>query len=276
MALTIGTWSCNFTCPWCQNYRITKYPQNIGSGKYLPPQKFIDIVKKYKCQGTSISFNEPTLLLEYSLELFPLAKKEGLYNTFVTNGYMSLDALMLLIKHGLDAMNVDVKGDATNVKKYCGGDVEKVWMNIIEAKKQGVHIEITTLIIPGVNDDKETLRSIAKRIRNDVGQDIPWHLTRYYPAYKSFEIGLYPDITPVEIIENAWQIGKENGLEYVYVGNVYGNSLENTYCPSCNRLLIERCGYDIARYLITTDKRCPFCGKEISITGQFIKRLEVK
>lgn len=189
---------------------------------------------------------------------------------------MSLDALMLLIKNGLDAMNVDVKGNTISVKKYCGGDVEKVWMNIIEAKKHGIHVEITTLIIPGLNDDKETLRNIAKRIKKVVGQEIPWHVTRYYPAYRSFEAGIYPDITPIEIIEEAWKIGKEIGLEYVYGGNIYGNPLENTYCPSCNELLIERYGYDITKYLITADKRCPFCGKEIPITGQLTKGLDGK
>jgi pyruvate formate lyase activating enzyme len=273
-SLTVGTWSCNFTCPWCQNFRISKYPQDIGRGKYLSPQKFIDLVKKYDCQGTSISFNEPTLLFEYSLDLFPLAKKESLYNTFVTNGYMSLDALLLLIENGLDAMNVDVKGDANAVKRYCGGDVDKVWKNIVEARKRGIHIEITTLIIPGVNDAEETLKSIAKRIRQEVGQDIPWHVTQYYPVYRALEVGLYPAETPVETIEKAWKIGKDIGLEYVYVGNVHGNPLENTYCPSCQELLIERRGFVIAKYIITHDKKCPFCEKEIHITGQFINGLK--
>jgi len=269
-ALTVGTWSCNFTCPWCQNYRISKYPENIGSGKYLPPEKFLDLVRKYQCQGTSISFNEPTLLFEYSLDLFPMAKKEGFYNTFVTNGYMSSEALKLLKDSGLDAMNVDLKGDAEAVKKYCGGDVEKIWQNIIEAKKLGIHIEITTLIIPRINDTEETLRTIATRIRREVDSDTPWHVTQYYPAYKALEIGLYPERTPVKTVERAWQIGKNSGLNYVYVGNIPGNPLENTYCPVCNELLIERSGFAITRYLITSDKRCPGCRKEIPIMGQYI------
>lgn len=173
-ALTVGTWSCNFTCPWCQNYRISKSPENIGHGKYLSPDKFIELIRKYNCQGMSISFNEPTLLLEYSLDLFRLAKKEGFYNTFVTNGYMSSEALKLLVESGLDAMNVDLKGNAEAVKKYCGADVEGVWKSIIEAKKLGIHVEITTLIIPWINDDEETLRTIAKRIEREVDHDTPW------------------------------------------------------------------------------------------------------
>lgn len=271
-ALTVGTWSCNFTCPWCQNYRISKYPQDIGRGKYLSPEKFIDLVRKYDCQGTSISLNEPTLLLEYSLDLFPLAKKEGLYNTFVTNGYMSSEALRLLIERGLNAMNVDLKGSAQAVKKYCGADVEKVWLNIIEAKKSGVHIEITTLLIPGINDDEETLRTIAIRINRNVGPDTPWHVTQYYPAYKALEMGIYPDRTPVGTVEKAWRIGKECGLHYVYVGNIPGHHSENTYCPNCQELLIKRYAFEVIMYAVTSDKRCPKCQKEIPIIGQYIEK----
>jgi pyruvate formate lyase activating enzyme len=271
-ALTVGTWSCNFTCPWCQNYRISKFPENIGHGKYLSPQKFVDFVRKYGCQGTSISFNEPTLLLEYSLDLFPLSRKEGFYNTFVTNGYMSLEALKLLIESGLDAMNVDVKGDAEAVKKYCGANGEGVWKSIIEAKKLGTHVEITTLIIPGINDDEETLRHIATRIKTEVNHDTPWHVTQYCPAYKSLEIGLYPASTPIETIERAWQIGKECGLNYVYIGNIPGHPLENTHCPNCQELLIERSGFDVIRYLITSAQKCPKCLKEIPIIGKYLPR----
>lgn len=210
-------------------------------------------------------------MLEYSLDIFLLAKKEGFYNTFVTNGYMSSEALELLIKSGLDAMNVDVKGGSEAVKKYCGADVEKVWQNIIEAKKSGVHVEVTTLIVPGVNDDEETLRGIATRIKKEVGQDTPWHVTQYYPAYRAFENGLYPDRTPVETIEKAWKIGKENGLEYVYVGNIPGSPLENTYCPYCQELLIERFVFDVSRYLLTPGKKCPKCKREILIIGKYIR-----
>ena len=226
-------------------------------------------MKEKRCQGTSISFNEPTLLFEYSLDVFDLAKKEGFYNTYVTNGYMSSKALKLSVKHGLDAMNFDVKGDAEAVEKYCSADVEKVWRNIEEARKIGVHIEITTLIVPGVNDDEECLRGIAGRIR-EIG-DIPWHVTQYYPDYKAFEIGLYPGRTPVETLENAWKIGRREGLDYVYAGNVPGHRYENTYCPSCGELLIRRLGFDVINYKITLEKKCPRCGEEIPIVGSYVK-----
>lgn len=266
-ALTVGTWSCNFDCPWCQNYDISKSPQRVGQGRYISPKVFMDLVKRHNCQGTSISFDEPTLLLEYSLDVFDLARREGYYNTYVTNGYMSTEALKLLIEHGLDAMNIDVKGDAEAVKEYCKADVEQVWRNARLAKQDDLWIELTTLVIPGVNDDEECLRSIARRIVTELGSDTPWHVTRYYPAYK-FASTLYVPPTAVSSLEGAREIGMEEGLDYVYVGNVPGHPYENTHCPSCSRLLIGRYGFDVTRYEITQDKRCPNCQAEIPIIGE--------
>ena len=270
-ALTVGSYSCNFSCPWCQNWEISKSVPNPARCNYISPEELVRMVKERGCQGTSISFNEPTLLLEYSLDVFELAKKEGYYNTYVTNGYMSAEALRMLVEHGLDAMNVDVKGCEEAVRKYCGADVELVWRNIKEAKRKGVHIEITTLIIPGVNDDEECLGSIASRIRKDTGEDTPWHVTQYYPAYRALEFGLYERRTPVEILERAWEIGKEEGLNYVYLGNVPGHPYENTYCPRCGALLIKRYGFDVVSYRITAENKCPECGKAIAVKTRMRK-----
>jgi len=273
-ALTVGSYGCNFACPWCQNWDISKsapspyfFDQTFSQKvcNYISPERFVRLVKERGCQGTSISFNEPTLLLEYSLEVFVLARMEGYYNTYVTNGYMSADALNLLVEHGLDAMNVDVKGCRDAVMRYCGVDIEKVWRNIKEAKKKGVHIEITTLVIPGVNDDAECLRSIASRIRKDTGEDTPWHVTQYYPAYRALELGLYKGRTPVETLERAWKIGKEEGLKYVYLGNVPGHPYENTYCPSCGELIIKRSGFAVVSYRLTAENTCPTCGAAIAM-----------
>ncbi|MDI6806576.1 MAG: AmmeMemoRadiSam system radical SAM enzyme [Candidatus Aenigmarchaeota archaeon] len=266
-ALTVGTWSCNFGCVWCQNFHMSATPPNPQESNYISPERFIELVKLYNCQGTSISFNEPTLLFEYSLDVFKLARKEGFYNTYVTNGYMTLDALKLLKKAGLDAMNVDVKGDEEAVKKYCGGvDVKKVWRNIETAKKLGIHVEITTLVIPGVNEDEGCLKEIAGKIRK-IDKNIPWHVTQYYPAYKALDYGLYPGRTPVETLEKAYRIGKESGLNYVYAGNVPGHKYENTYCHNCNEMLIERFGFDVVTYKVTKDNRCPVCKEKIPIVG---------
>lgn len=258
VALTAGSWSCNFGCPWCQNWDISKSPPR--KGRFMSAGHFVAAALDSACQGTSISFNEPTLSLEWSLEVFRVARDKGLYNTYVTNGYMTGEALDLLIEAGLDAMNVDVKGDAEAVKKHCKGiDVEKVWRNCRRAKEGGVHLEITTLVIPSVNHDEDTLRGIARRIRDELGDETPWHVTGYYPAYR-----FHAPPTPLTALERAWQIGKQEGLQFVYLGNVLGHHLENTYCPDCGELLIRRHGLSIAENRLE-DSVCPACGRAIPV-----------
>ncbi len=257
-ALTAGSWSCNFGCPWCQNWHISKM-QPSGQDEYISPEQFVESAESHGCRGTSISFNEPTLSLEWSLDVFRLARGHGLYNTYVTNGYMTPEALSLLIEAGLDAMNVDMKGDAAPVTKFCQGvDVERVWAVCRAARSRGMHIEITTLVIPGVNDADATLRGIAQRILMDLGVDVPWHITGYHPAYR-----FTAPPTPARTLERAWQIGKDTGLEFVYTGNVPGHRHENTYCPACEALLIERLGFDVLLNALQ-DGRCPKCGRHIA------------
>jgi pyruvate formate lyase activating enzyme len=257
-ALTAGSWSCNFGCPWCQNWDITKAPPP-PTGDYVSPERFVDLVERSGCQGTSISFNEPTLSLEWSLEVFPLARQRGFYNTFVTNGYMTPEALSLLIDAGLGAMNVDVKGDAAAVKKFCKFvDVDKVWTACRLARSRGVHIEITTLVIPTVNDSETILRGIALRMATELGREVPWHVSGYSPAYK-----FTAPPTPLPTLEHAWQIGKETGLKFVYIGNVPGHRCDNTYCPRCGAVLIRRLGFDVVRNSLDAG-RCPQCSEQVA------------
>ncbi len=257
-AFTVGSWSCNFGCPWCQNWNISKAPPP-GTGEYISPERFVELTERSGCQGTSISFNEPTLSLEWSLDVFRLARRRGLYNTFVTNGYMTPEALLLLIEAGLDAMNVDVKGDAAAVRRFCKGiDVGKVWAACKLARSRGVHVEITTLVIPTVNDADAVLGEIAGRIVADLGREVPWHVTSYYPAYRFSALP-----TPMRTLERAWQIGKDAGLEFVYVGNVPGHRFDNTYCPGCGALLIRRSGFDVLLNTVR-DGRCPQCRRQVA------------
>ncbi len=260
VALTAGSWSCNFGCPWCQNWDISKSPPR--KGRYMSAEEFVKTALSWGCQGTSISFNEPTLSLEWSLDVFPLAREKGLYNTYVTNGYMTPQALDLLIEAGLDGMNVDIKGGAEAVKKHCKGiDVEKVWRNCRQAKGKGVHLEITTLVIPSVSHDEETLREIAMRIHDELGAETPWHVSGYYPAYR-----FQAPPTPLSALERGWRIGKEEGLDFVYLGNVLGHRLENTYCPACGELLVERYGLSVVENKLQ-DSRCSTCGRAIPIVA---------
>ena len=261
-ALTVGSWGCNFVCPWCQNFEISKVWAR--SCQYVSPQRFIDIMRRIGSTGTSFSFNEPSVtLLEYSLDVMPLARKRGWFNTYVTNGYMTRESVELLVKHGLDAANIDIKGCPGTIERWTGADVNIVWRNAKLLKQMGVHIEITTLVIPTVNDDEECLRSIARRIRKELGSETPWHVTRYFAMYKAYERGLPPE-TPTKTVERAYQIGKDEGLLYVYVGNVWpAHPYENTYCPNCGELIIERTG--LRTRVLVEEPFCPKCGELIHI-----------
>lgn len=268
-AITVGTYGCNFSCFWCQNYHISHPSEEIHKlikefKEYISPESLIELAKQYNCQGTSISFNEPTLLFEYSLKVFKLAKEQGLYNTYVTNGYMTNDVLQDLIKHGLDAMNIDIKGDADMVKKYCGADIEYVWRNAKVAKELGVHIEVTTLLIENFNTSTKVIEEISQRILNDLGKETPFHLTRFFPHYKSFEYNLF-NPTHENLLYKAYEVAKEVGLDYVYLGNLSEPKYENTYCPNCSKIAIQRSGYSIKILNLDTDGKCRTCGKFIAI-----------
>jgi pyruvate formate lyase activating enzyme len=188
-----------------------------------------------------------------------MASARGLYNTFVTNGYMTPEALSLLNEAGLDAMNVDIKGDSAAVRMYCKGiDVEKVWAICKLARDYGMHIEITTLVIPTVNDADVTISDISTRIVHELGREVPWHVSAYYPAYK-----FTAPRTRLDSLERAWNIGKQAGLEYIYIGNIPGHPHDDTRCPSCNMLLIKRMGFQIVENVVRKGL-CPRCGQKIS------------
>lgn len=262
-ALTMGTWSCNLTCPWCQNCEISKVPPPPGN-EILEPAEFIRLALEKECAGTSFSFNEPTLLLEYACVVFPLAREKGLYNTYVTNGYMTPEALELLCRAGLDAMNVDIKGDTDAVRRRCGAEVARVWENASKAKREGVHVELTTLVIPGVNDREEVWREIAGRIVAELGPETPWHVTRYHPAYKFYHPRYVPP-TPPAVLEQAREAGLAEGLKFVYLGNLPGHPAQNTYCPGCAAVLIERDLFTVTANYLVAGNRCPGCGREIPL-----------
>ncbi len=269
-ALTIGTYGCNFDCFWCQNHHLSHPNKKIidlvkNSNDYLSPVDFINLMKKNNCFGTSISFNEPTLLFEYSLEVFKLAKKEGYYNTFVSNGYMTEQVLRDLVDSGLNAINIDVKGDSEMVQKYCGIDVEYVWRNSKLSKDLGIHVEITTLLIEGLNTDEAIIKAIAKRIYNELGEYTPFHLSRFFPQYRSAEYNLNKP-TPVRLLKRAHEVAKSVGLKYVYLGNLFTGNYENTICPKCSNEIIIRKGFGVEKKEITEEGNCRFCGFHICRT----------
>ncbi|MHA1697692.1 MAG: AmmeMemoRadiSam system radical SAM enzyme [Promethearchaeota archaeon] len=265
-AITIGTYGCNFTCFWCQNHEISHpdLPINsfLNASRYIPPESLVEKAIRHHCEGTSISFNEPTLLLEYALDLFPLARKAGLYNTFVTNGYMTTEALKKLAENGLDAMNIDIKGDKNAVKTHCNADSGKVWKNIIIAKKLGIHVEITILLVENVNTDRSVLESIMARIVAELGAETPVHLNRFFPMFKSTSMG-YVRPTPLNLMYEARDLAIRLGLKHVYLGNIPETKFETTTCPSCNKIVIIRHKFGVEMKNIDRQGNCIYCGHEI-------------
>lgn len=187
-----------------------------------------------------------------------------MYNTYVSNGYMTVEALRMLRDAGMDAIKFDVKGDSEAVQKFCGVDVDLVWLNVGEAKRLGMHVEVVTLVVPGVNDSDDCLRGISQRHVVEAGPDTPLHFTRFHPDYEMTD----RTATPIETLEKAYDIAKREGAHYVYLGNVPGHRLENTCCSSCGVPLIERYGFSVLRYRIAANGKCPKCGQVIPIVGR--------
>jgi pyruvate formate lyase activating enzyme len=268
-ALTFSTWSCNFSCAWCQNHHLSRTAPNASeSSHYFDPEKIVNLALNQHDSGLCASFQEPTMLTEWALHVFNLGRQKGLYSCYVSNGYMTHEALKLLKDVGMTGLKIDVKGDKQTYQKYCGGaDVERIWHNAHEAKKMGFHVEIVNLVVTDVNDEEESLRWTVKKHLKNVGEDTPLHFTRYSPAHE-----FKKPQTNVETLERAYNLAKKEGVNYPYVGNVQGHKYENTYCPKCSAQLIQRFDCTIVQYKITENMKCPICGQPIPITGQRIRR----
>lgn len=209
---------CNFRCDWCQNWEIAQAPRLTKSieGVEISPEEHVKRALEAGCPSISYTYTEPTVFLEYALETMIIAQEKGLKNIWVTNGYMTRETLDKITPY-LDAANVDLKGYSDKVyEKYCGGKAKPVMDNLQFLYREGVHVEITTLVVPGVNDEKEELEGIAGFIAKDLATDVPWHISRFYPAW---EMQGTP-VTPIKTLEMAELIGKKVGLQYIHLGNV--------------------------------------------------------
>ena len=200
--------------------------------------------------------------------MFPSAKAHGLYRCYVSNGYMTIEALKLLRRSGLDGLKIDVKGDEEAYRKYCGSVRADVpWRNAEVAKRTGIHVEIVNLIIPGVNDSESTIATIIEEHLKHLGPDTPLHFTRYVPAYK-----FHAPATKIQKLESAREAARKAGVKYAYIGNVRGHPYENTFCPECGERVVVRDGYAIVSYRLTMENRCPACGTRVPITGHYVKK----
>lgn len=262
-ALSVATVGCNFRCMNCQNYEISQLPggQDPIAGKDIAPEKIVEDAVRNQCKSIAYTYTEPTIFFEYAYEIAKIASQQSVKNVFVTNGYITRKALAT-IKPYLHAVNIDLKSFSSQTyKKIYGAQLEQVLDGIRSYKEMGIWIEITTLIIPEINDSASELRQIAGFIKS-VGPEIPWHVSRFYPRYRL--MGKPP--TPVDTLKMARNIGLEVGLRYVYEGNVPGEGGENTYCYHCKRLLVKRYGYQILENDIV-NLRCPSCNTTIDGIG---------
>lgn len=258
-SFSIATIGCNFRCGFCQNWEISQTSFRDGDilgGGALSPKEIVKEAIENRCKSISYTYTEPTVFFEYALETAKLAKSKGLYNNFVTNGYMTKDAL-LMIKPYLDAANVDLKFfKDSSYKKICAGSLEPVLHSIRVMRELGIWVEVTTLVVPGENDSEEELTGIAEFIAG-VDRDMPWHVSRFHPDYKFTD----RQATSEDALKKAEKIGKGAGLTYIYVGNIAGFG-NDTFCPSCKKLLIKREVFSVSEYNIKQG-RCVFCNAAI-------------
>ena len=245
---------CNFRCGFCQNWQISQKKEADKLGIRVEPkspERIVNEALQHKCQSISYTYSEPTIFFEYALETAKLAKEKGLYNIFVTNGYMTPEALEM-IKPYLDAANVDLKSfNDANYQKVCGGRLQPVLDTISLMRRMNIWVEVTTLVVPGFNDSTPELKNIAEFL-SGVGKEIPWHISRFHPDYKITD----GEPTPLTKLKEAYAIGKDAGLRYVYIGNILEE--EKTYCYKCGQDLIARVGFNVVKNILK-DGKCPGC-----------------
>lgn len=255
-SLSIATVGCNFSCTFCQNNDISQMPRETGEimGQKTTPEEIVERAARTKSKTIAYTYTEPTIFFEFAYDTGRIAHEKEIKNVFVTNGFMTEEAILKISPY-LDAANVDLKSFSDDFyKKRCGGRLQPVLDSLRKMKELDIWVEVTTLIIPTLNDSDEELRQIAEFILS-LGAETPWHISRFHPQYKM--VNLPP--TPVETIHKAAEIGKEAGLKYVYSGNVPGDVGENTYCYNCGNLLIDRHGFYVNRINLQ-ESRCPKCG----------------
>lgn len=255
LAYSVATPGCNFRCQWCQNWEISQMPRerDLIAGQKASPEQIVSSAVKTGSRSIAYTYTEPTIFFEYALDIARLAHPAGLANIYVTNGYMTREMLEMFHPY-LDAANVDLKAFREKTyHRYVGAGLRPVLDNMKTMKKLGIWLEVTTLVIPGLNDDPAELRDAARFIFQELGPDTPWHISRFFPAYKMVD----RPPTPVETMQKAREIGLEEGLHYIYMGNLAEQA--KTTCHQCGETLIERDGYWIAQNRIRAG-RCPYCG----------------
>ena len=265
---SIATTGCNWLCKYCQNYDISQ--RRKIEGVDMSPSQVAQTAMEYGADGIAYTYNEPSIFIEFARDCGIEARKRGLFNIFVSNGYDTPDSVNLMDQF-LDCITVDFKGSGKQefVRQYIGiPSADPVFQTLKEIHgRTSIHTEITDLIVPEVGDDLEAARKLCRFVYDELGPETPIHFLRFHPDYKMMDFGY----TPVETLEKHHSIAKEEGLRYAYLGNVPGHPLEHTYCPECNYVVINRYGYDILSWSLDKTNSCKNCGYPISVTGSLKK-----
>ncbi len=258
-AFSFGSIGCNFRCDFCQNFSISQQFSTRGL-KRITPIEVPLLAEKYDCQSVSWTYNEPTIWYEFMLDGCKQAHQAGLATSYVTNGYITEEAMRELSPH-LDAMNIDVKAFTDEFyRKYSKARLQPVLDTCMLAKELGIHIELVTLLIPGRNDSPEELGRYTQWVMDELGADTPLHFSAFHPDYKALDIRR----TPVKTLERAYKIAKEAGVKFVYMGNVPQRDEESTYCPDCGQIAIKRIGYHVIK-LLHNNGKCKNCGADLNL-----------
>ena len=257
---------CNFFCRFCDNWVISQERSTLET-RNMPPETVVKEALQTGSQGISYTYTEPTVFYEWAYDSAKLARESGLFNTFVTNGYLTPEAVKTIAPY-LDAATVDIKGSGDPQfyrEVMCVPSVDPVYDCLKALMKHGVHIEVTNLVVPKLGESEDRLRALATWVGDELGKDTPMHILRFYPSYELIDI---PQ-TPASTIERAVRVVAETGMRYVYAGNLPGSKGENTYCPRCRELLVGRYGFTILKWNLTKDMACPKCGENVPITGVY-------
>ncbi|MCS7112019.1 MAG: radical SAM protein [Ignisphaera sp.] len=267
-ALTFSNWGCNFYCPWCQNHYLS-FRKPSEDDPTTPPEELLRTAILGGDEGFSASFNEPTVNFDYIADLAELAVKEGLYFMTVTNGYLTTDAIDLLLQLGVDGWSIDVKGCPKMKRALAGVDHSAVYRNAKHIVDGGGHVEMVYLVVTNTNDFDECVEWIIDNHISYLGHSVPLHINRYYPAHRWRE-----PPTPLEKLLWIAEKARGEGIEYTYIGNVGDPQLESTKCPKCGKTLIYRHRYRVLEFNLDRDDyryRCSRCGYRIPITGRYIQ-----
>lgn len=259
--LTFCCASCNLRCPWCQNHRLSRARPRPLKARHVPMKEMVGAARSAGDAGFCVSYTEPTMLFEYCLGLFRECWGKEMAAAFVSNGYMTTDAIHMLARAGMNAISIDIKGSDAVYRDKCGareGD-RPPWESVRHALEMGVHVEVVHLVVTGLNDDPGSFEDVCRDHLEYAGAEVPLHITAYIPAHEYHE-----PPTPVEFLEEAHRVARDAGILFPYLGNVPGHPLESTWCPECGQLCLERSGHSLKRDL-TERNACPSCGYEIPI-----------